>query len=78
MTTAVVWSLPDCVWCDRAKKLLETQGIAYEERLIGSGWTREQLLESVPGARSAPQIFLNDQHVGGFKELERILQETAQ
>lgn len=71
MTMNIVWSKPDCPQCDQAKHLLNLRGVAYEERTVGQGWTREQLLESVPTARSVPQIFLDGEHVGGFTELQR-------
>jgi glutaredoxin len=70
---AVVWSKPQCSHCDQAKALLESKGIAFEERKIGSGYTREQLLEAVPAARSVPQIFLDDELIGGFAELKQHL-----
>ncbi len=67
---AIVWSKDACPFCDQAKNLLKSRGIDYEERNISQGsWTREQLFEAVPSARSLPQIFLDDEHVGGFTEL---------
>jgi glutaredoxin 3 len=74
MTQAIVWSKDSCPFCDQAKALLAQRGIAFEERRIGSGYTREQLLEAVPTARTVPQIFLEDQHIGGFTELKKHLQ----
>jgi len=53
--------------------LLEQQGIDYEEKKIGVDYTREQLLEAVPTARTVPQIFLDGSHVGGFSELKQKL-----
>ena len=69
MTTAIVWSKDSCPFCVQAKALLESKGIEYEERNVSQGWTREQLLEAVPNARTVPQIFLNEELVGGFNEL---------
>ena len=71
---AVVWSKNQCPFCDQAKNLLRLKGIEYEERNISKDWTREQLLEAVPTARTVPQIFLDDQHIGGFTELKKHLQ----
>lgn len=70
---AVVWSKDMCPYCVQAKKLLELKGIEYEERNINKDWTREQLLEAVPTARTLPQIFLDDECVGGFQELKQRL-----
>ena len=72
---AIVWSKTPCPYCDQAKALLKQRGIEYEERNITEGtWTREQLLEAVPNARTVPQIFLGEQLIGGFNELRQHLQ----
>lgn len=73
---AIVWSKYHCTFCDQAKALLESKGISYEERKIGDGFTREELLEAVPTARTVPQIFLDDIYVGGFPELKAKLTES--
>jgi glutaredoxin len=74
---AIVWSKDNCTFCDQAKALLEQRNIAYEERKIGSGYTREDLLEAVPTARTVPQIFVNKNYIGGFTELRKYIEETA-
>ena len=74
---AVVWSKDACPYCVQAKNLLKLKGIEFEERNITQGtWTREQLLESVPNARTLPQIFLDDVLVGGFQELRKHLKNV--
>ena len=70
---AIVWSKDMCPQCTQAKQLLDSRGIEYEERKIGNEWTKEQLLEVVPTARSVPQIFIDEQYVGGFNELKQRL-----
>lgn len=74
---AVVWSKYHCPYCDQAKALLKQQGIEFEERKIGDGWTKEELLEAVPTARTVPQIFLGEEYIGGFTELKKHLEEAA-
>jgi glutaredoxin len=74
---AIVWSKDNCTFCDQAKALLEQRNIEYEEKKIGHGYTREDLLEAVPTARAVPQIFVNNNHVGGFTELRKYIEETA-
>jgi glutaredoxin len=73
---AIVWSSVGCTWCEKAKALLKSKGIAYEERKIGSGYQKEDLLEAVPGARTVPQIFLDGEYIGGFDQLAIRLAET--
>jgi glutaredoxin len=67
---AIVWSKYNCTFCDQAKALLKQRGIPFEERKIGDGYTKEELLEAVPTARTLPQIFVDDQLIGGFTELK--------
>lgn len=71
---ATVWSKDACPFCVQAKALLESRGIEFEERNVSADWTREQLLEAVPTARTLPQIFLDDNYIGGFTELRKHLQ----
>ena len=70
---AIVWSKDQCPYCVQAKALLESRGIEYEERNVSQDWTKEQLLEAVPTARTLPQIFLDEELVGGFTELRQRL-----
>jgi len=70
---AIVWSKHMCPYWDQAKALLILKGIDFEERKIGSGYTREDLLEAVPQARTVPQIFIDEQLIGGFTELKQYL-----
>jgi glutaredoxin 3 len=71
---AIVWSNVGCTYCEQAKKLLQSKNIEYEERNIAHGlWTVQQLQEAVPGARTVPQIFVDDKYVGGFSELKEML-----
>jgi glutaredoxin len=67
---AVVWSKYNCTFCEQAKSLLTQKDIVFEERKIGDGYTREELLEAVPNARTLPQIFLDEKLIGGFTELK--------
>lgn len=74
----VVWSKYDCSFCVQAKDLLELKEIKFEERKIGDGWTKEDLLEVVPTARTLPQIFIGEKHIGGFEDLKKYLKENLQ
>jgi glutaredoxin len=67
---AIIWSKYNCTFCDQAKALLKSKGYEIEERKIGDGYTKEELLEAVPTARTVPQIFLDEQLIGGFAELK--------
>jgi glutaredoxin len=57
--------------------LLSQKGIQFEERKIGDGYTKEELLEAVPTARAVPQIFINEQYVGSLTELKSYLEKES-
>ena len=69
MTTAIVWSNIGCHFCEMAKDLLKQKGIEYEERNLAKDWKIQDLLEVAPGARSVPQIFIDDKYIGGYDNL---------
>lgn len=71
----VIWSKYNCHFCDQAKALLTQKNIKFEERKIGDGWTKEELLETVPTARTLPQIIIDGNVVGGFNELKKMFEE---
>lgn len=74
---AVVWSKENCSQCLQATNMLKLRGIDIEERKIDNGpWTKDDLLRVVPDAKSVPQIFLDDEYIGGFKELRDRLQNV--
>lgn len=73
---AVIWGQDHCTYCDQAKALMKRFGIEYEERLIGAGYTKKDLIDAVPTARTVPQIFMNGEYIGGFRELKQHLAQT--
>jgi glutaredoxin len=73
--STIVWSKNDCVFCLRAKDELAKRGISFEERNIQKEWTKEQLLEAVPDAKTVPQIFLWGKYVGGYTDLMQYIED---
>ena len=76
MKEVIVWSRYNCPYCDQAKALLKTKGVVFEERKIGDGWTKEDLLESIPTARAVPQIVIDGKSIGGFTELKKYFEKV--
>lgn len=59
-----------CPFCVRAKHLLSAKGADFNEYDISAGGEkRDEMLARVPGARTVPQIFIGDRHVGGSDDL---------
>ncbi len=66
----VVYSSAYCPFCVRAKALLTQKGVTFEEiRVDVEPMRRKEMLERSGGARTVPQIFIGDIHVGGCDEL---------
>jgi glutaredoxin 3 len=73
---AIIWSKPNCPQCTSAKQLLKIKGIEYEEKNIADGHKIQDLLALVPNAKTMPQIWLDDKHIGGYKELQEKLNDS--
>lgn len=59
-----------CPYCERAVHLLTAKGVAFEEiDAPGGSKARAEARERSGGRTSAPQIFINGQHIGGCDEL---------
>lgn len=68
--TVTIYTKFGCGYCYRAKRLLDSKGIEYTEHDITLGGPRRtEMLERAPMARTVPQIFIGDVHVGGSDEL---------
>jgi glutaredoxin 3 len=77
MSNVIIWSKYNCPYCDQAKALLKQRDVQFEERKIGDGYTKEELLEAVPNARTVPQVIINGNLIGGFTELRKYIDETG-
>ncbi|BBD80015.1 glutaredoxin 3 [Aerosticca soli] len=65
-----IFSTATCPYCTAAKNLLKAKGLSWEEvRIDTDPAQRERMLERSGGRRTVPQIFINDQHVGGYDDL---------
>ena len=67
-----VWT--SCPFCIRAKQLLDRKAVAYTEYAIdGDDRARQAMVQrGTGGSRSVPQIFIDDQHIGGCDDLHRL------
>ena len=62
-----------CPFCTRARGLLDSKNVNYTGYdIIGDNAAREKMAERAGGAKSIPQIFINDQHIGGCDDLHAL------
>ncbi len=70
MPNVEIYSSNTCPYCVRAKQLLDSKGVDYVEYNISNDMeARAKMMERTNGARSVPQIFINDKHYGGCDDL---------
>lgn len=70
MPTVEIYTKPFCSYCYRAKRLLDSKGIEYQEHEIYYGGPeRQDMIDRTGGRTTVPQIFVGGQHVGGCSEL---------
>ena len=73
MTHVTVFAKGYCPYCTATRELLDRKGIDYE--LVDVTFDRDQLavmLDRSGGRRTVPQIFIGDQHIGGFDDLSAL------
>ena len=65
-----IYTKMGCGYCFRAKQLLEEKGVTYTEHDITMGGAkRDEMVARAPQARTVPQIFIGDTHIGGSDDL---------
>jgi len=65
-----IYSKDECAYCMDAKSLMTQKGLDYTEMMIGTDITREEFMKEYPNIRSVPAIFIDDEYIGGFKQLD--------
>lgn len=67
-----------CGFCARAKALLASKGVAFEEYDITAGGPkRQEMLDRARGRSTVPQIFIDDAHIGGCDDLQALERRGA-
>lgn len=61
-----------CPYCIRAKMLLKAKGVPYEEIDVSGDHEAREWLVKETGRRTVPQIFINDESIGGFDEMRAL------
>ena len=73
MKKVLIYTGPMCNFCSAAKHLLNKKKISYEEIDIGyDEKKREEMLKKSNGAKTIPQIFIEEKHIGGYVELKAL------
>ena len=74
----VIYTKAQCPNCVTAKQLLKSKGLEYDEYDVeAEAWSLKALLEGHPEARQMPQIFIDNQRVGGLAGLQAALKQVG-
>lgn len=71
----IIYSKDDCSYCDRARTLLKRLGKEFIEYKLDKDFTRNQIKELFPAAKTFPVITLDKNYIGGYTELSEIAKE---
>lgn len=69
MPNVVIYSSRFCPYCVRAKMLLDAKGVSYNEIHVDIDRERRSEMVELSGRTSVPQIFIDDDHIGGCDDL---------
>ena len=67
-----IYGKDNCVYCESAKRFCKSKVLPYTYYKLGVDFTREELLEMFPDARTFPQIKIDGQPIGGWAEFKEM------
>ena len=77
MKTITMYTGPMCNFCDAAKRLFSRNNLKFNEIDISSKeGLRDEMIKKSNGKRTIPQIFFDDQHIGGYDEVRALEKEN--
>lgn len=77
MPIVTLYTTRFCPFCVRAKMLLDSKKVKYQEIAVDYDAEQRQTMQRLSGQRTVPQIWIRDQHVGGCDELYQLEREGA-
>lgn len=69
MAKVEIYTRATCPYCIRAKRLLDTRGVEYDEKSVEDPAVRAEMIQRSTGRSTVPQIFIDAKHVGGCDDL---------
>ena len=77
MKNVIMYTGPLCNFCEAAKRLFTRNNIKYQEIDISSKeGLMEEMIKKSNGRKTIPQIFFDDQHIGGYEEVRALEKEN--
>ena len=77
MKSVTIYTGPLCNYCEAAKRLLTRNKVEYKEIDISKvDGAMDEMIKKANGKRTIPQIFFDDQHMGGYDDVRAIEKEN--
>ena len=77
MKNVTIYTGPYCNYCDAAKRLLTRNNVPYKEINVAEvDGAKDEMIKKANGKRTIPQIFFDDQHIGGYDEVRALEKEN--
>ena len=72
-----IYGKANCGYCEAAKALCDTRKLKYKYYQLNEDFTRDEVLELFPQAKTFPQIKVNGSAIGGYDQLGKYIEETG-
>ena len=77
MTTVTIYTKDYCPYCKAAKALLDDKGVRYLEIDVEHNPVELETMLARSGRKTVPQVFFDDDHIGGFDDLSALFSAAA-
>jgi glutaredoxin 3 len=76
MKSVTIYTGPLCNFCDAAKRLLARNNAEYKEiNIATTDGAMDEMIKKANGRRTVPQIFFDEQHIGGYDDIRALEKE---
>ena len=76
-----IWSKTNCPYCDMAERIaqqfVQESDNNYVKWMLDEDFTREELFDNFPGARTFPQIRVDGENIGGYTEFKELIENIV-
>ncbi len=77
MKSVTIYTGPLCNFCDAAKRLLTRNNVEYKEiNIAKTDGAMDEMIKKANGRRTVPQIFFDEQHIGGYDDIRALEKEN--
>ncbi|MBF8246536.1 MAG: glutaredoxin 3 [Rickettsia sp.] len=72
MEKIIIYSKNFCPFCKKSKNFFDRHDLQYEEIIVDTEDLKEKMIQKSNGRKTFPQIFIGEQHIGGYDDLIKL------